>query len=222
MKKILMLLVLVVMCGAAASAQDNFYIPKYKKVKEIRDYDLDNTKRNWTITFGGGFDMALGMQNRIDYKDYNEVIHYNGKPSFAGGHVSVGYGYKLGKHVVAGVESGYAYVDKMNMVPLKGTFKVYYGPITRQHRTRWFNYAHLGPHFYFSKEYKTINSIAEAGVGMRVLMAKTTKIDLMLGYRNSMRRPNFDTLGNYELDLKRVHYQQYIHSIYFGLNFILF
>ncbi len=216
-----MLMVLVFMCGAVAEAQD-YYIPKYKKKKEVRDYNLETDKRKWTIWFGGGYDMTLGLQNRIDYKDYNEVVNYNGRPSFSGGAVNLGYGYKLGQHTVAGVESGYLYIDKMNMVPVKGTLKVYYGPVTRQHRTRWFNYLGLGTHLYFSKEYKLFGSVADGGVGMRVLMGKTTKVDLMLGYRCTMRRPNFETTGNYELDLKRVNFQQYMHSIHFGLNFILF
>ena len=221
MKKILMLLVVVFMCGAVAEAQ-NIYIPKYKKKKEVRDYDLENMERKWTITFGGGFDMALGMQNRIHYKDYNETVNYDGKPEFAGGGAFVGYGYKLGKHVVTGVESGFLFVDKMCMWPTVGTLKVFYGPVTRQHRTRWFNYAHLGPQLYFGKSYKTIGAVASAGVGMRLLMAKTTKVDFQVGYRCTLRRPEFDMMGKYELDAKNINYQQYIHGIHVGLNFVLF
>ena len=221
MKKILMLLVLVFMCGAAVEAQE-YYIPKYKKKKEVRDYDLENTERKWTITFGGGYDMTLGMQQRIHYKDYDETYNYDGEPSFSGGAVSVGYGYKLGNHVVAGVESGFLHVDKMNMTPIYGTFKVYYGPITRQHRTRWFNYLKVGPQLYFGSSYKTVGAAGTAGVGMRVLMAKTTKVDLMIGYRCTLRRPKFETSGKYELDLDNVNYQQFMHGIHFGLNFILF
>ena len=85
---------MVFACGAVAEAQD-IYIPKYKKKKEVRDYDLENTERKWTITFGGGFDMALGRQHSLHYKDYDETVNYNGEPDFAGGGVSVGYGYKL-------------------------------------------------------------------------------------------------------------------------------
>ena len=218
-----MLLVVVFMCGAVVEAQNNnIYIPKYKKKKEVRDYDLDNTKRNWTITFGGGYDMALGLQNRIHYKDYDETVKYDGRPDFSGGGVSVGYGYKLGDHVVTGVESGFLFIDNMCMWPTVGTLKVFYGPITRQHRTRWFNYAHLGPQLYLGKSYKTIGAVGSAGVGMRLLMAKTTRIDFQLGYRCTLRRPTFDMMGKYELDAKNINYQQYIHGIHIGLNFVLF
>lgn len=221
MKKFLMLLVLVVMCGEIADAQ-NLYIPRYKKKKEVRDYDLENMERKWTISFGGGYDMTLGMQNRIHYTDYAETINYDGEPNFSGGGAWVGYGYKLGKHVVAGVESGFLYVDKMSMLPLYGTFKVYYGPVTRKHRTRWFNYLHVGPQFYFGSSYKTVGAVGSAGVGMRVLMAKTTKVDLQLGYRCTLRRPEFDMTGKHELNADNISYKQYLHGIHFGLNFIIF
>ena len=44
MKKFLMLLVLVVMCGEIADAQ-SLYIPRYKKKKEVRDYS-----RIWSVS----------------------------------------------------------------------------------------------------------------------------------------------------------------------------
>ena len=221
MKKFLMLLVLVVMCGSMADAQ-NIYIPKYKKKKEVRDYDLENKERKWTIWFGGGYDMTLGMQNLIQYKDYDENINYDGEPSFSGGGAFVGWGYKLGQHVVTGVEAGYLHVDKMNMTPVIGNLKVYYGPVTRQHRTRWFNYLQVGPQFYFGSSYKTVGAVAGAGVGMRVLMAKTTKVDLQIGYRCTLRRPEFDMMGKHELDKDNINWHQYLHGIHFGINFILF
>ncbi len=224
MKKFLMLLVLAVMCCGVAAEAQSYYIPKYKKKKEVRDYDLENTERKWTVTFGGGYDMTFGMQNRIHYKDYDETYNYDGEPSFSGGGVWLGYGYKLGKHVVTGVESGFMYVDKMSMWPILGTLKVYYGPVTRQHRTRWFNYLHVGPQLYFGSSYKTVGAVGSAGVGMRVLMAKTTKIDLQIGYRCTLRRPEFgDNLkGKYDLEAGNIGYKQYLHGLHVGLNFVLF
>ncbi len=221
MKKFLMLLVLVVMCGEIADAQ-SLYIPRYKKKKEVRDYDLENMERKWTFTFGGGYDMTFGMQNRIHYKDYDETINYDGEPNFSGGGVWVGAGYKMGQHVVAGLEAGFLYVDQMSMAPLLGNVKVFYGPVTRQKRTRWYNYAQVGPQFYFGSSYKRVGAVAGAGVGMRVLMAKVTKVDLEIGYRCTLRRPEYDMMGKHELDSDNISYKQYLHGLHFGINFVLF
>ena len=46
-----MLLVLFSICGGMAHSQT--YIPKYKKKKEVRDYDLAKPDRKLEISLGG-------------------------------------------------------------------------------------------------------------------------------------------------------------------------
>ena len=60
-----MLLVLLSMCGTMAQAQN--YIPKYKRKKEVRDYDLAKPNRKIEISFGGSYNMAMGQLDRIKY-----------------------------------------------------------------------------------------------------------------------------------------------------------
>lgn len=221
MKKFFMFLVLMTMCVTVADAQ-RYFIPKYKKKKEIRTYDLDKSERRWTVTFGGSYDMSLNMQEYVHYKDYKEGYSYDERPNLSGGSAIVGFGMKLGSHVVAGVETGYLYVNKSNLVPLSGAFKFYYGPARRVNRHRWFNYLNIGPQFYFGNTYKTVGAMASAGVGLRVVMARTTKIDLQLGYRCTMRRPEFDLKGNYDIKESNMMYHQYLHGVSFGINFVIF
>lgn len=221
MKKFFIFLVLMTLCATAADAQ-RYFIPKFQKKKEIRTYELDKSERRWTLTVGGSYDMALGMQEYIHYADYKESYTSGKRPNFSGGGGVVGLGLKLGGHVVAGVEAGYLYVNQQNTIPVTGAFKFYYGPGRRVNRHRWFNYLNIGPQFYVDSNYKSVGATGSAGVGMRVLFARTMKVDLQLGYRCTMRRPEFELKGNHDLNINRVSYNQFIHGISFGMNFIIF
>jgi len=105
MKKILIMLVLAAMCGATAAQAQRYFIPKYKKKKEVRDYDLSNSERRWTVTLGGGYNMALGMRNRIRFSDRDYTVRYYEDPSLSGGAVNLGVGYKFTDNIVAGLEA---------------------------------------------------------------------------------------------------------------------
>ena len=158
MKKILIMLVLAAMCGATAAQAQRYFIPKYKKKKEVRDYDLSNSERRWTVTFGGGYNMALGMRNRIRFGDRDYTVRYYEDPSLSGGAVNLGVGYKFTDNIVAGLEAGYLFQDNDDAIPIYGTFNYYYGPSTSTRRHRWFNYAHLGPQFYFNRSSKAVGA----------------------------------------------------------------
>ncbi len=178
MKKILIMLVLAAMCGATAAQAQRYFIPKYKKKKEVRDYDLSNSERRWTVTFGGGYNMALGMRNRIRFGDRDYTVRYYEDPSLSGGAVNLGVGYKFTDNIVAGLEAGYLFQDNDDAIPIYGTFNYYYGPSTSTRRHRWFNYAHLGPQFYFNRSSKAVGAMGAVGGGVRVLLAKSMKVDL--------------------------------------------
>ena len=135
------MLVLAAMCGATAAQAQRYFIPKYKKKKEVRDYDLSNSERRWTVTFGGGYNMALGMRNRIRFSDRDYTVRYYEDPSLSGGAVNLGVGYKFTDNIVAGLEAGYLFQDNDDAIPIYGTFNYYYGPSTSTRRHRWFNYA---------------------------------------------------------------------------------
>ena len=48
MKKFWFFLVLMTMCVTMADAQ-RYFIPKYKRKKEVREYTLDNMDRKWSL-----------------------------------------------------------------------------------------------------------------------------------------------------------------------------
>lgn len=221
MKKFFIFLVLMTMCATVADAQ-RYFIPKFQKKKEIHTYELDKSERRWTLTVGGSYDMALGMQEYIHYADYKENYTSGKRPNFSGGGGVVGLGLKIGGHAVAGIEAGYLYVNQASTIPLTGAFKFYYGSGLRVNRHRWFNFLNIGPQFYMDSKYKSVGATGTAGVGMRVLFARTMKVDLQLGYRCTLRRPNFDLKGNYDIDPNRISYNQFMHGITFGMNFVIF
>ena len=195
------MLVLAAMCGATAAQAQRYFIPKYKKKKEVRDYDLSNSERRWTVTFGGG---------------------YNMDPSLSGGAVNLGVGYKFTDNIVAGLEAGYLFQDNDDAIPIYGTFNYYYGPSTSTRRHRWFNYAHLGPQFYFNRSSKAVGAMGAVGGGVRGLLAKSMKVDFRIGYQLNMRRPNIADGGSYDLPASGVNFKQYTHVLELGVNIVLF
>ena len=138
MKKFLMLIVLVAMGLSTVEAQ-SYYVPKYKKKKEVREYAMFKAERPIEIYFGGAVNFALGMHNHINYKDYGYAVGYDEKIGLMGGDVRIGVGYKLGNHVVAGLEGAYLFQDNGNAIPLTGVFKYYYGTVTPKHPCRLYN-----------------------------------------------------------------------------------
>lgn len=222
MKKILMMLVLIALCGSTAVQAQKYYIPKYKKKKEVRDYDLDNPGRPLTVTLDGSYNMALGMQNRIHYGGRDYTVRYNENPSLSGGTIGLGVGYKFSENIVAGLRAGYQFQDKDDAIPLLGTFNYYYGPAKVQHRYRWFNYANLGPQFYMGKKSKTTGMTGSIGGGVRVLMAKSLKVDFHVGYQFNMRRPVVDGTGSYDVPAADVNFKQFTHALELGVSVVLF
>ena len=221
MKKILMILVWVIFCGTSVSAQQ-YFIPKYKGEKVKRDFVLDNPKRKWTVTFGGTYNMAFGMTERVSLKHQNDVVTYPHSMKFSGGSILVGAGYKATENIVAGVETGFIFQDNGNGVPLYGTLNYYYGPATAQRRYRFFNYLHLGPQLYFEKAHaKTIGAMAGGGGGMR-LMLGSGKIDFRVGYQINLRRPLANTAGAYDLPASKVEYKQFAHVLQVGATIMIF
>ena len=216
------MLVLAAMCGATAAQAQRYYIPKYKKQKEVRDYDLSNSDRRLTVTLGGSYNMALGMRNRIHFSDRNYTEAYYEDPSLSGGSLNLGVGYKFTDNIVAGLEAGYLFQGNDDAIPIYGTFNYYYGPSTSQRRHRWFNSAHLGPQFYFNESSKTVGAMGAAGGGVRVLMAKAMKVDFRIGYQLNMRRCNAADGGSYDLPASGVNYKQFTHILEIGMNIVLF
>lgn len=220
MKKYLLLTLLAVFSfGVAAQAQR--IVPKYKKKKEVREYDLGRSDRSWTVTFGGSYNMALGAFDRIRYIDRDDVVRYDRDPSLSGGSVHAGVGYKLTDHFTMGAETGMLFQYNDYALPLYGTATYYYGPSKGNLRHRWFNYVHLGPQFYFSGNTKT-GAMAAAGGGVRVVVGGSLKMDLQLGYQINMHRPDINDTGKYDLPAANVRYKEYTHLLQVGLNFIIF
>lgn len=221
MKKFILLLVLVASCCTAVQAQ-RYYIPRYKRQKEVRDYDLSHPDRKLTITLGSTFDFGLGMQNRIVYDNDPKPVTYDENPELAGVTVTLGAGYRLGEHLVAGVEAGYGLTNRNNTIPVYGSFKWYYGKSHRQHRTRWFNYLNVGPQFYTSSKYHTVGAVGGIGGGLRVLAANSLRMDFVLGYRLGLVRPKVNSGGTYDIPASAVDHKQFLHGIQIGFNIVMF
>ncbi len=221
MKKFLMLIVLVAMGLSTVEAQ-SYYVPKYKKKKEVREYAMFKAERPIEIYFGGAVNFALGMHNHINYKDYGYAVGYDQKIGLMGGDVRIGVGYKLGNHVVAGLEGAYLFQDNGNALPLTGVFKYYYGTATPKHPCRLYNYAQVGPQFYFSEKSKPVGMMAGAGLGLRLLLAQSVRMELQWGYQMNMRRPEVYSKGAHDVSLKGVKFNQYAHIAQFGINIYVF
>ncbi|MBR5484755.1 MAG: hypothetical protein IKV18_08665 [Alistipes sp.] len=223
MKKILMLLVGMIFCATSMVEAQQYFIPKYKGEKVKRDFVTDNPKRKWTITFGGTYNMAFGMTDRIALKHQDDVVTYPRDTKLSGASALLGVGYKANEHIVAGVESGALFQDNGIAMPFYGTFNYYYGPATVQHRYRFFNYLHLGPQFYFEpSSTKTIGAMAGIGGGMRLVVGQTGKIDFRVGYQLNLRRPVVNTSGSYDIPASQVDYKQFTHVLQVGMAIMLF
>ena len=221
MKKFLMFLVLVVVCCSTAQAQQ-YYIPKYKRERTVAEADMHKQDRKWTITLSSTYNMSLGMQNRIAYKNIDDVVHYDEEVGLHGVTAELGIGRKFGSHIIAGLSTGFDYTNSLKAIPVHGTFRYYYGKAVAARRHRWFNYLELGPQFNLQGGYKAVGASGIVGGGIRVLMMKSMRLDIQAGYRFSLLRPTINQTGSYFLPDKDVNYQQYMHSIVVGFNLTLF
>ena len=122
MKKILMLLIWGVFCATSVVEAQQYFIPKYKGEKVKRDFITDNPQRKWTVTFGGTYNMAFGMTDRIALKHQDDVVSYPREIGLSGASALLGVGYKFGENIVTGVETGVLFQDNGYAMPLYGTF----------------------------------------------------------------------------------------------------
>ena len=221
MKKYLILLVLAVVCCSTVQAQ-RYYIPRYKKQKEAREYEHFRSERKFTVTLGASFDMNLGVQNYINLENDDAAVTYDQKPKLPAATTTLGVGYRVSNNFVAGIEVGYSFSNGNHIIPAYGAFKWYYGKEKHPHRVRWFNYLNLGPQFNTSGKYHTIGALAAAGGGIRLLMAGSLRMDLYAGYRMSLNRPKVNASGTYDVPASAVTYHQYMHGIQVGLNIMMF
>ena len=209
------------MCCATAHAQ-RYYIPKYKRERIVNEADMHKQDRKWTVTLSTSYDLSLGMQNRINYKDRNDIVRYDQEVGLHGVSAEVGVGYKMGSHIITGLAAGFNYSNKLKSIPFRGTFRYYYGPAVAARRHRWFNFAELGPQFSLEGGYKTIGASGLVGGGIRLLVLKSMRLDFQAGYRLTLLRPTINKTGSYQLDDKSVDYKQFMHGIMVGFNLTLF
>lgn len=221
MKKFLMFLVLVVVYCSTAQAQ-RYYIPKYKRERTVVEADMHKQERKWTITLNATYNMSLGLQNRIAYKNIDDVVRYDEKPNLHGVTAELGVGRKIGSHIIAGLSTGFDYTNSLKAIPVHGTFRYYYGPAVAARRHRWFNYVELGPQLNLQGGNKTIGASGIIGGGIRVLMLKSMRLDFQAGYRATLIRRTINQTGSYFLPEKDVNFKQYVHSIVVGFNLTLF
>ena len=216
-----MFLVLVVVCCSTAQAQ-RYYIPKYKRERTVVESDMHKQDRKWTITISSSYNMSLGMQNRIAYRNLGDVVRYDEAAKFHGVTAELGIGRKVGSHIIAGLSTGFDYTNALKAIPVRGTFRYYYGQAVAARRHRWFSYVELGPQFYMEEKYKTIGAAGVIGGGIRVLVLKSLRLDFQVGYRNTLMRRPINRTGSYALDEKDVNFQQYMHTVLAGFNLTLF
>lgn len=220
MKKFLMLLVLAAIGCVELSAQ-NYYIPRYRRERVEKDYTLSHDDRKLTFTLGASYDLNFGLENSVRIKG-EQAVNYGEKPELMGVTAYIGIGYKVGKHFVAGLESGYSLSNSENTLPLYGAFKWYYGNSVTKNRHRWFNYLNVGPKFYFNSKYKKTGAAAGIGGGLRLLVAESLRMDVYMGYHLTMIQPKPSTAGTHDIPASRVNYKQWMHGMQIGLNIMLF
>lgn len=217
MKKLLLLLVMVTMGVATADAQ-KYYIPKFKKTKEVRDYELDSNRKIY-LTLGASLNLGLGSQNHIKYEDHGYDIKYDeDMGEMLGMNALLGVGYRVTDNFHAGIEFGALVQDRMNAWPLYASLKYYYGPSTRQNRTRFFNYLNGGPQFYSKDNLKSTGYMIGAGGGMRLLLMKSMRADVYLGYQLYMRGVHPNMNGSEQVDPASISFRKYTHSIQIGFS----
>lgn len=221
MKKFLMLLVLVTVWCATAQAQ-RYYIPKYKRERVVEEADMHKQERKWTITLSASYDLSLGMQNRIHYKNRDDVVLYDEEADLHGVTAELGVGRKFGSHIIAGLSAGFNYSNSLKSIPVHGTFRYYYGKSVAVRRHRWFNFAEVGPQFFLDGGYKVIGASGVVGGGIRVLVRKSMRLDFQAGYRLTLLRPTYNRTGSYFLPESAVDYKRFMHGVMVGFNLTLF
>ena len=220
MKKLLLLLVMVSLGVATASAQ-KYYIPKFKKTKEVRDFELDSNRKIY-VTLGASLNLGLGFQDFIQYQDHGYDVSYDEDMKTFGASALLGVGCRLTENFHAGIESGMLIQHKANAMPLYASLKYYYGPATKQKRTRFFNYLNGGPQFYFKSNTKPVGYMVGAGGGMRLLFLKTLRTDFYAGYQLNMRSIEPSMSGTEKVDASTIKFRQFAHLIQVGINVPIF
>lgn len=217
MKKVLILMVLVVL-GIGEVAAQKYYIPRFKKTKIERDYELENMSHKWAINMGGSYNACLGMQNVIKYGERGDKVNYPQSMDFSGGTFYLGAGYRFTENFIAGLEGGFQLQDNGNSIPLYATLKYYYGKAVQKQRYRWFNYLNAGPQFYLGDKTKVMGGLVAAGGGLRVLAGHTMKMDFYLGYQMNICNRIPSSNGKYDIPASDIKYRQFAHLIQVGVN----
>ncbi len=217
MKRVLILMVLVLLAVGDAAAQ-KYYIPRFKKTKIERDYELENMKHKVAINMGGSYNICMGMQNVIKYGERGDKTSYNESMSVSGGSFYLGAGYRFTENFIAGLEAGFQLQDNDNSIPLYLSMKYYYGKAVQKKRYRWFNYLNAGPQFYIGSSSKTVGGLLAAGGGLRVLAGRTMKMDFYMGYQLNMRNCLPSDFGQHDIPASDVKYRQFSHLIQVGVN----
>ncbi|MBR5282136.1 MAG: hypothetical protein IKU22_05070 [Alistipes sp.] len=217
MKKVLILLVLVMM-GIGEAAAQKYYIPRFKKTKVERDYELENMSHKWSINLGSSFNFCTGMQNAIKYGQRGDNTVYNESMRLGGATFHLGAGYRFNEHIIAGLESGFQLQENGNSVPLYATFKYYYGNAVQTKRHRWFNYMNAGPQFYINDSSRCVGALVAAGGGIRVLVGRTLKTDFYMGYQLNIRNVVPADTGRNDYPASDIKYRQFAHLVQVGMN----
>ena len=210
-------MVLVLLAVGDAAAQ-KYYIPRFKKTKIERDYELEKTSHKFAINLGGSYNVCMGMQNSIKYGERGDHTSYNESMSVSGGSFYLGAGYRFNENFIAGLESGFQLQDNANSIPLYASLKYYYGKAVQKKRHRWFNYLNVGPQFYLGDRSRGVGGLLAAGGGLRVLAGRTMKMDVYMGYQINMRNCVPSSMGKFDVPASDIKYRQYAHLIQVGVN----
>ena len=217
MKKVLILMVLAFLAVGQVSAQ-KYYIPRFKKTKVERDYELEKMSHKWAINLGSSYNVCTGMQNIIKYGERGDKVNYPQSMSVSGATFYLGAGYRFSENFIAGLESGYQLQDNGNSIPLYATMKYYYGKAVQKQRYRWFNYVNAGPQFYLNDKSKVVGGLVAAGGGLRVLAGRTLKMDWYMGYQLNIRNVVPSQDGKFDYPEGDIKYRQLAHLIQVGAN----
>jgi hypothetical protein len=217
MKKVLILMVLAFLAVGQVAAQ-KYYIPRFKKTKVERDYELEKMSHKWAINLGSSYNVCTGMQNIIKYGERGDKVNYPQSMSVSGATFYLGGGYRFSENFIAGLESGFQLQDNGNSIPLYATMKYYYGKAVQKQRYRWFNYVNAGPQFYINDKSKVVGGLIAAGGGLRVLAGRTLKMDWYMGYQLNIRNVKPSQDGKYDYPEGDIKYRQLAHLIQVGVN----
>ena len=199
-------------------AAQKYYIPRFKKTKVERDYELEKMSHKWAINLGSSYNVCTGMQNIIKYGERGDKVNYPQSMSVSGATFYLGGGYRFSENFIAGLESGFQLQDNGNSIPLYATMKYYYGKAVQKQRYRWFNYVNAGPQFYINDKSKVVGGLIAAGGGLRVLAGRTMKMDWYMGYQLNIRNVKPSQDGKYDYPEGDIKYRQLAHLIQVGVN----